>query len=327
MKLRASVLAFVTAFLPLQNAWAAEPGWPQSIAIATASPGGTYYVYGQALADILGRELGIEVTAQATQGSTRNVILVETGHAALGLITMGIGWEAWNGTGEWTKGQRFQAMRAILPMYDSPLQIAVAKRLGMRSLDRLAGKRIGVGPKAGTGGVYFPQIFKALGIAAVLRNGAWEDLLQQMSSGELDGIAVAVGVPVTELAALDAMEPVNYLQPTPDQVAIIRNHIPEVTPSLIPAGTYPSLTKDYHTLGLYNFAVVDKDLPNDLVYKIVKAVFEHRQELESFHPAAKETLPANVDRNTFLPFHPGAVRYYREIGVDIPAALAARGDK
>ena len=111
MKLRALVLAFVTAFLPVQNAWAAEPGWPQSIAIATASPGGTYYVYGQALADILGRELGIEVTAQATQGSTRNVILVETGHAALGLITMGIGWEAWNGTGEWTKGQRFRAMR------------------------------------------------------------------------------------------------------------------------------------------------------------------------------------------------------------------------
>ena len=62
MKLRASVLACVTAFL--QNACAAEPGWPQSIAIATASPGGTYDVYGQALADILGKELGIEVTAR-----------------------------------------------------------------------------------------------------------------------------------------------------------------------------------------------------------------------------------------------------------------------
>jgi uncharacterized protein len=72
--------------------------------------------------------------------------------------------------------------------------------------------------------------------------------------------------------------------------------------------------------------VVDKDLPDDLVYKIVKAVFDHRQELESFHPAAKETLPANVDRDTFLPFHPGAMRYYREIGVDIPATLA-RSDR
>jgi TRAP-type uncharacterized transport system substrate-binding protein len=87
---------------------------------------------------------------------------------------------------------------------------------------------------------------------------------------------------MTQLAALDAMEPLNYLQPTPDQVAIIRSHIPELTPSLIPAGTYPSLTEDYHTVGLYNFAVVDKDLPDDLVYKIVKAVFEHGKNWKAF---------------------------------------------
>jgi TRAP transporter TAXI family solute receptor len=135
MKLRASLLTLAVALLCLSNAWAAEPNSPKSIAIATASPGGTYYVYGQALADILSKELAIEVAAQATQGPTRNIILIETGHAALGLITMGIGWEAWNGSGEWTKGQRFRAMRALLPMYDSPFEIAVSKRLGLRSLD------------------------------------------------------------------------------------------------------------------------------------------------------------------------------------------------
>jgi TRAP transporter TAXI family solute receptor len=117
------------------------------------------------------------------------------------------------------------------------------------------------------------------------------------------------------------------LQPSPDQVAKVREAFPELTPSLIPAGTYPSLTTDYRSFGLYNFAIVNEALPDDLVYKIVKAVFEHHQELVEAHPAAKETIAANVDRDTFLPFHPGAVRYYREIGVDIPAALAARGDK
>jgi uncharacterized protein len=87
------------------------------------------------------------------------------------------------------------------------------------------------------------------------------------------------------------------------------------------------MTTDYHTFGMYSFVVVNEDLPDDLVYKIVKAVFEHHQDLVDAHPAAKETIPANVDRDTFLPFHPGAVRYYREIGVDIPATLAARDDK
>src|ERR1700758_3085814 len=96
MNLRIAVFTFLAALLWLPSARASEADWPKSIAIATASPGGVYYVYGQALADILAKELGIEVTAQATQGPTRNIILIETGHAALGLVTMGIAWEAWN---------------------------------------------------------------------------------------------------------------------------------------------------------------------------------------------------------------------------------------
>jgi uncharacterized protein len=114
MKQRLLVLAFLAVALFAPSMGAGEPGWPKSIAIGTASPGGTYYVYGQALADILNGQLGIEVSAEATQGPTRNIILIETGQAALGLITMGIGFEAWNGIGEWTKGRRFRAMRAIL---------------------------------------------------------------------------------------------------------------------------------------------------------------------------------------------------------------------
>ena len=124
------------------------------------------------------------------------------------------------------------------------------------------------------------------------------------------------------VAELDAQVPLDYLQPSPDQIARVRKEFPEISPSLVPAGTYPSLTTDYHSFGIYVFAVVNEDLPDDLVYKIVKAVFEHHQELVDAHPAAKETLAANVDRDTFLPFHPGAVQYYREIGVDMPAALA-----
>jgi len=322
MKLRASVLAFVTAFLPLQNAWAAEPGWPQSIAIATASPGGTYYVYGQALADILGRELGIEVTAQATQGSTRNVILVETGHAALGLITMGIGWEAWNGTGEWTKGQRFQAMRAILPMYDSPFQIAVAKRLGMRSLDRLAGKRIGAGPRGSTSGTYFPRIFEMLKIPAVLSYGAVEETTSQIIASQLDRIVLATGVPVPALLELDQKVGMEFIPLSTEQIGILKQRMPELSDSMIPSGTYPSLTADYHTVGLFNFVVAHKDLPDDLVYRIVKAAFDKHAQLVQGHSAARETIPANINRDTFMPIHPGAVRYYREVGVDLSAVLA-----
>jgi TRAP transporter TAXI family solute receptor len=98
--------------------------------------------------------------------------------------------------------------------------------------------------------------------------------------------------------------------------------MPELSPSRVPAGTYASMTSDYQSVGLYNFTVAHKDLPDDLVYAIVKATFEHRERLIAAYPSATETLAANVSRNGFLPFHPGAVRYYREIGVAIPDNLA-----
>jgi TRAP transporter TAXI family solute receptor len=257
----------------------------------------------------------------ATQGSTQNIVLLEQHKATLGLATMGVVLQAWNGDG-WAKGTEHRSIRAIFPMYDSPFQFAAPKRLKLVSLDGFAGKRIGDGPNAGATHAYIPRIFNTLGIEATLRNGAFEDNVRQVVSGEIDGLAIFAGIPTTGLAELDAQVPLDYLQPSPDQIARVRKELPEISPSLVPAGTYPSLTTDYHTFGIYQFVVVNEDLPDDLVYKIVKAVFEHHQELVDAHPAAKDTSPANVDRDTFLPFHPGAVRYYREIGVDMPAALA-----
>lgn len=322
MRLRIPVIA-VAALLWLPSARAAEAGWPQSLAIATASPGGTYYVYGQALADILRQELGIEVTAQATQGPTRNIILIETGHAALGLITMGVAWEAWNGTGEWTKGRRFRAMRAILPMYDSPFQIAAARRTKVKSFEQLAGKRIGAGPRGGTSGTYFPRIFEMFGVPAMLSYGSIEETMSLISRGQLDGAVLATGVPVPALFKLDQEQGMDYVPFTAHQIETLRQRMPELSGSTIASGTYPSLTLDYHTVGSFNFVVANKDLPEDLVYRIVKVVFDKHAQLVEAHSAAKETLPSNIARDTFLPIHPGALRYYREIGIDVPAVLGS----
>ncbi len=74
-------------------------------------------------------------------------------------------------------------------------------------------------------------------------------------------------------------------------------------------------------MGLYNFVVARADLQNDLVYQLVKAVFENQPRLQKAHPAASETIPQNAVKDTFLSFHPGAFRYYREIGIKIPDAL------
>src|SRR5437667_11311248 len=84
---------------------AANPDWPKSLTLATASPGGVYYVYGEAAAKILTEKLGVIVNDLPTQGSVHNVQLVESGGAHLGLIAMSVGLQGWNGKGDWTNGK------------------------------------------------------------------------------------------------------------------------------------------------------------------------------------------------------------------------------
>ena len=89
------------------------------------------------------------------------------------------------------------------------------------------------------------------------------------------------------------------------------------------AGTYRLQSTDYMTVAVPNFVIGRADLPDDLVYRLTKAVFENQPRLVEKIPQARDTVAQNVVKNTFLPFHPGAVRYYREIGITIPDALAS----
>ena len=91
--------------------------------IVTASPGGTFYVYGNGLAPLLTKYLGRTFTAVATRGSIQNIVLLEQHKATLGLVTMGLALEAWSGSG-WAKGTEHRSIRAIFPIYDSPFLFA-----------------------------------------------------------------------------------------------------------------------------------------------------------------------------------------------------------
>lgn len=302
------------------GAWAQPADWPRSITLSTASPGGPYYAYGQGVAHLLTRALQIETTAQVTQGPAQNIVLMEKKEAMLGFITMGVGLQGWNGSA-WAKGTRYRSMRVIFPMFDTAFQFVVPKSIGIKSLAQFAGLRVGVGPRAGTGGTYVPEIFKALGVAAEVRYGAIEAIALQVADGTLDGVATGTGFPIPAFADLHARRPIDFIQPTQEQIAVLRNAMPELTNSLIPAATYQSLTQDYHSIGLYNFAIAHVSLPDDLVYRIVKAVFENHEELVRSYSGAKETAPVHIGQNTLLPIHSGAARYYREVGIDIPPTL------
>ena len=290
-----------------------EGNWSQSLSICTAAPGGTYHAYGGELARILTRELGIPSSEHATEGPAQNVQLIESGAAQIGFVTMGAALQGWNGTESWTNGRQFRSLRVLFPMYDTPFTFAVLKGSAIGSLPDMQGKRIGVGPGGGTAGFYIPKFLKALGISAETKFGSYAELSTELEKGTIDVLAAAAGSPYPALSGLDAKQLIRFVDLSKKQIVALRLEMPELTPSTIPAGAYPSLAKDYTTVGLFNFAVARADMPNSLAYNIVEAVFRNREELIRAHPAASETIPANFSRNTFMPYHPGANRYFSRV--------------
>lgn len=159
--MKARVLGILAVFVGLlagaMPVRSAEPHWPNALVIGTASPGGTYYDYGEGLARILSRDLGIRVSTRPTEGPNENIMLLENGEIQIGFLTTGSGLQAWNGSGDWTQGRKFQSMRVMFPMYDMPIHFLALEESGIRSVDDLAGKRVGVGPQGGTSGTFIPK--------------------------------------------------------------------------------------------------------------------------------------------------------------------------
>jgi TRAP transporter TAXI family solute receptor len=305
---------FLPALLWGPAVCAGEAHWPDALTLGTAARGGTYYAYGEGLAGILTRALDLPVVMRPTEGPAENIALMEAGDAQLGFVTIGVALHAWNGTGVWAGRKPAQAMRAIFPMYDTPFHFAVLQDAEAKLLTDLAGKRVGVGPRGGTTATYAPDFFAALKTDATFVYGDWPELTAQLQERTIDAIAAGAGVPFPAFADLERKTKVRYLPLTSDQIGKLRLAMPELTPSRIPAGTYWSLNRLYPTVGLYNFAVAHRDLPEDLVYQLVKAVFENHERMIEVHPAAAESVPTNMARNSFLPLHPGAIRYFRQIG-------------
>ena len=298
-----------------------NPNWPKTLTLGTASVGGTFFVYGQVWASLVNERLGTNISTQQTQGPNQNIILTDSKQIEFGMTTMGVALQAWEGKGDWTKGKQYRNIRAMFPMYDTPFHFIALEKSGIRSVKDLAGKRSGVGPRAGTCGTYFPLFFKTLGIDTTIRNGQASDMAANLQDGLIDAFPFCAGVPIAAYSELETTQKVRFFTFNADELKKIKAALPELSDSVIPKGTYKQQTEDHTTVGVYNFAIAHKDMPDDLVYAITKAVLESNPQMVKGHAAAKETILQNWNRNTFLPFHPGTIRYLREKGINVPKNL------
>lgn len=293
------------------------------LTLGTSTVGGTYFIYGGVVANLLNNKIkGINVSTQQTQGPNQNVILMDAKRIELGLTTMGVAKQAWDGAGNWTSGKKYRNMRAVFPMFASVFNCISRKDSGIKSMSDLNGKSVNVGPKAGTSGTYSPLVFDALGLKVQVRYSGASDGASQLADGLVDAFCFAAGLPIAAISEFESQRPTQFIEFTDEDIQKVTRRYPELTPAIVPKGLYPSLDRNWKSLGQWSFFIVHKDLEPDLVYRIAKTVLENNELLKQGHAAARHTVIENVDKNGFLPFHPGAIRYYKEKGIKIPDGLS-----
>ncbi|NJM35707.1 MAG: TAXI family TRAP transporter solute-binding subunit [Rhodomicrobium sp.] len=321
-----NILAFFTAVTlsGLASATAVaedRSNWPSSFSVGTASQGGTYFVYGSGWTNLVAEALGVSGGAEVTGGPVQNAALVQTGDLDLGMVTMGPAFDAINGKSALAPGVKHDKIRAIFPMYTTAFHMMSLKSSGIDSFEAIPeGAVVGAGPQGGTPGTYWPRFFETLGKKVEFRYAGAADLAGQLQDGLIAVYPWAAGLPFPAFSQIEAQNQVNFFGFTEEQVAKLLKTQP-VSAFTIPANTYPSMKEDHLSVSMWNFAIARADLPESFVYKIVDTVMSQNQKMLEIHKAAIETVPENFDKNTFIPWHPGAVRWFTEKGFDIPEEL------
>ena len=295
--------------------------WPRDLTIGTASQGGTYFIYGNGFASLIGEHLGINATGEVTGGPVQNVTLTQNGEHMIALVTMGPAYEAWMGESELMPGVEHRAIRALFPMYQTPFQVVALRSSGISSVSDLEGRRVSVGPAGGTAATYWPRFMEAVDVNANVSYAGASDSAGQLKDGLIDAFAFAAGIPISAFSQLAAEADVVIFGLTDEERARVLEASPAMAALDIPASTYSGIDEVQGTVALWNFAVAHEDMPDSLAYEITKLALDNNERMVQIHSAAIETLIENWDKNTFMPFHPGAIRYYEEQGIDIPDEL------
>ena len=308
----------------------------KSYILATASTGGTYYPVGVALATLSKIKLEpkhkISMSAISSAGSGENVKLLRENEAQFAIMQGLYGAWAWNGEGKVKNSGPQKNLRSVTMLWQNVEHLAVrSKHVKSGTVDDLMGldgKKFSIGKRnSGTEGSG-RQLMGGLGIdpesfdLAFMGYGPSADALQ---NGAIEGMNTPAGVPVSAVTRAFAAlgDEITVLDFTDEQMKKANNGYNLWTRFVIPANTYPGQTKDINTVAQPNFLAVRDDLPEEDVYMITKTIYENLPFLNGIHKATKAMSVGKAIDGLPVPLHPGAAKYFRELGHVIPEHLVA----
>jgi TRAP transporter TAXI family solute receptor len=288
-----------------------------NLVLATGGTAGTYYPFGGALAKIWNSKIkDMNVTAQTSGASGENVRLINKKEVELALVqsdTLDFAFNATEAFKEPLKG-----MSTIAVLYPEIIQVVVAAAGPIKSIADLKGKKVGVGaPGSGTE-ANFRQLLDAYGMKKEDVNVqflSFSESAEAYKDKHIDAFIVTAGIPNAGIMDVSTQNEIRILDIPADVAAKLTQKYPFLAAVKVPANTYKGQTAEVSTVAVNAVLIAGNSLSEAMVYNLTKALFENQAELASAHAKGKELNLQYAVKGVSIPFHPGAVKYYKEKGL------------
>lgn len=299
-----------------------------SLTIVTGGTSGVYYPIGGALRGIVGDHLeGTSASVEATGASVENIRLLGSGSADVAITQGDAADQALNAMAEFEGEAISTSTIAVLypNVYHTVTLQSIRDDLGLDCFADLAGARYSVGDIGSGNEATTNQVFESMGMdvsADIDRSQlGYAETSNALTSGGLDAGSWVVGQGHGGISELAATADIALVPMCADEVEAITSGYGGYTEHVIPGGTYPGVDEDVTTIAVWNALVVPDNFNEDQAYELTKAVFENVDAITAVYAPAEEYLTPDNVVHAPVPVHPGAVRYFEEVGVEIPEDL------
>ncbi len=296
----------------------------ERLSFATGGTSGTYYPIGSAIASVISKNLkGVDVTAEATGASVANMKMMRAGDVDM---MMGASNSTYGGyAGEQPfEGQAVTTIRGVMSLYPEIFQFVLLKGSVISKIEELKGKKVAVGaPGSGTERTA-KMILAAHGLTYNDINPQYLNFGEAITSLKdrlVDCAIVGAGVPTSAVMDASTLLEIELLSLSEDKIPALLKDRPYLAVYPIPAGTYRSVNTDVKACGSPALWSVRHDLSEELVYNMLKTVFDNLSFIADSHAQAKNISLDSALTAMSVPLHPGAARYYKEKGIDVTPYL------
>jgi len=282
----------------------------------TGPMGGSWYPLGGAIADAIQKEIPGVTMAVSPGGGVGNVEAIEFGKCDVGFSNSSSGVDGVYGRSPFK--QKMTNMRQLANLYPQYFQMAVFENSGIKSVADLKGKVISPGPKGFTGEFAARQVLEIYGLfykdMSKVQHVGYNDAVALMKDGHCDAFLFCSTVPASSVMDLASTRKIRLLSLPEDKIKAMQKLNAGYVRRDIPKGTYQGVDYDVHGFGFFTHLIISAKLPDDLVYKITKSLVNSLPNLGNVVKDMKGVTPKDLAVDIGIPFHPGALKYFKEIG-------------